>query len=467
MKKLFGTDGIRGVAGRFPLTSSDVHLLGRAAGHVLKEKIPGKRCRVLAVRDTRVSGESLLKHLANGLRETGVDVYDAGVLCTPSVAHLVRAHRFDSGVVLSASHNPPEFNGIKFFNNLSRKWPDAWESEVEAKFERFSKQSARKTNSKFPLGKLPAANLVDAHSLQKDYEEFLLSTVGEAADFSGLRVAIDCSNGANSETAPDIFRQLGATIFVIGAKPNGNNINVGCGSQHTEKLSKLVREKKCHVGVAFDGDGDRVIMVDEKGNVLDGDHILAILAQHMKKTRALTNNAIVITVMANLGLKKALKKMGIRAVEVAVGDRYVSEAMKKEGAALGGEQSGHIILGNYLPTGDGLLTAIHVLAYLCEKKQPISKLAAAMKKYPQHLLNVPIKERIPVDLMPGVGPLVRKIEKTLGDNGRVLIRYSGTEPLLRIMLEGPDKNQVVKFANSIADAVRQTNAKTKEPALVL
>lgn len=400
------------------------------------------------MRDTRESGTWITKSLAEGLLDRGVDVVDAGVLCTPSVAYLVKAKRYQAGVVISASHNPPEFNGIKFFTPQGRKWPDAWELSAEKKF-------ASKTLGKRRVAK--SGTLSHEGTLQADYEGFLVDTLNGKDDFSGLRIALDCSNGANSTVAPELFRRLGADIVAIGVKPNGKNINVGCGSQHTEKLSKLVVAEKCHLGIAFDGDADRVILVDEAGRTLDGDHIIAMLSKNFKRKRQLKNNMAVITVMANLGLKKALKEIGVKSVEVAVGDRYVSEAMSKTGSVVGGEQSGHIILGAHLPTGDGLLTALHVVAILKEEKKPLSRMAAWIKKYPQTLLNLPVKERIPLAKLDGVQPLISSIQKRLGDNGRVLVRYSGTEPLLRIMIEAAKKRECDDHARQIAWAVTKAN----------
>jgi len=446
MGKLFGTDGIRGVAGKSPLTSAEVFRLGLAAGHVLKEKFPDMRCRLLGVRYTRGSGEGILADIAAGLRETGIDFYDAGVLNTPSVAYLAKAHRFQSGVVISASHNPPSFNGIKFFTSQGFKWPDTWENSVEEFF--FGKFSTGVLRSKKPSG-----NLVKAETLAEDYTEFLFSTLGKGADFSSFRLALDCANGANYELGPRVFRKLGAEVFLIGAHPSGSNINVGCGSQHPEKLAKVVREKKCDLGIAFDGDGDRVVLVDEKGSVIDGDFVIALLAKHFRKKKLLRNRMTVITVMANLGLKKALAKLGVRSVETPVGDRYVSEAMRKHRCVLGGEQSGHIILGRHLPSGDGLLTALHVLLALQEEKKPFSHMVSWIQKFPQVLLNVPVREKRPLGELNGVQKKIDSIEKILGKNGRVLVRYSGTEPLLRIMLEGPDQKQLNGFAGEIAREV--------------
>ena len=445
MNTLFGTDGIRGVAGKFPLTEGDVRRLGAAAGRVLLAKCGKGPCRILAVRDTRESGTILLHALTAGLRATGVDVYDAGVLSTPSAAFLVQAHRFQSGVVISASHNPPQFNGIKFFTAHGRKWPDAWEREVERAFARLSPDARFESER---------GSLVPAAALAEDYLAFLVRSLGSAAGLAGLRVAVDCSNGANFRLAPEVFRRLGVTVHVIGDKPNGKNINVGCGSQSLARLSAVVRRNRCSVGVAFDGDGDRVIFVDEKGQTVDGDHIIALMARYLKRKGRLKKGLAVVTVMANIGLRKALARINVRSVETPVGDRHVSEAMRKHGAVLGGEQSGHIILGDHLPTGDGLLTALHVLKAFAEQKEPFSRFAGWMKKYPQVLLNVTVKERRPLDTLDGVSPLIRSIEKGLGKNGRVLVRYSGTEPLLRIMLEGPKRPELDRYASEIASAVK-------------
>ncbi|MBV9080623.1 MAG: phosphoglucosamine mutase, partial [Elusimicrobia bacterium] len=352
----------------------------------------------------------------------------------------------DSGVVISASHNPPEFNGIKFFNAHGRKWDDRWEALVERHF--FDGAGGSSSRQK------PGA-VVDAGHLAEDYEDFLVGTLGGNPSFRGLRVGLDCSNGANSRTAPELLRRLGAEIIPIGIRPNGRNINVGCGSQHTAKLARVVKQNRCHLGIAFDGDGDRVILVDEKGGVVDGDHIIALLARAFKKQKRLKKNLAVITVMANLGLKKALAQMGVKTVEVSVGDRYVSEAMRKTGAILGGEQSGHIILGEFLPTGDGLLTALQMLAVVRDEHEPLSVLAGRMRKFPQVLHNVPVAKKVPLAELDGVEARIKRIEKTLGSNGRVLVRYSGTEPLLRIMLEGPDERALQTYAGEIADCVRR------------
>jgi phosphoglucosamine mutase len=436
MKKLFGTDGIRGLTGHYPFRSSDVIAIGRAAGLVLRKKIRSKKIRILAARDTRASGPKILKDLSLGLTSCGIDVYDAGVISTPAAAFLVKDQKFQSAVVISASHNPPEFNGIKFFNAEGQKWSDSWEVEVEA----FVHNPPKKKMGKNLMGYNHYAE-----NLAINYEEFLLSTLDGDLDLSGVRIAMDCSNGANFQIGPEVVRSLGAEVFVIGNKPSGKNINVNCGSQHTQKLSELVRSQKCHVGIAFDGDADRVMMLDEKGQLIDGDFILAVLAKDWLVKGLLKNRIVVTTVMANLGLKKALEQMKIKCIQVSVGDRFVSEAMREFHSVLGGEQSGHIILGRYLQTGDGLLTSLHLLMALLRSKKKFSELTTVMKKYPQVLVNVRIQERVPIDELIGVQEKIDFIQNKLGDNGRVLVRYSGTEPLLRIMLEGPQESLLNRY----------------------
>jgi len=448
MKNLFGTDGIRGITGKPPLTQADALKIGRAAGCVLKQNRKAKSPqRVVIVRDTRASGLFLVQKLAQGLREEGIDVFDAGILCTPAVAFLVRAHRLQSGVVVSASHNPPEFNGIKFFNHEGRKWPDSWEQAIEKIF--FSSSRSKKGKSRNST----QGKLIQAKSFGEDYKVFLTKTLPSHFNLSGFRIATDSSNGANSFVAQEVLAHFGAKVFPLGNKPTGQNINVNCGSQHTAKLGQAVRKNRCHVGIAFDGDGDRVIFTDHKGHEIDGDFIMGLLAKWWKKNKKLKNKKVVLTVMSNLGLRVGLARLGIKTIETQVGDRYVSEAMLAHRANLGGEQSGHIILGDYLPSGDGLLTALHVLCVLKESKKSLSSMAGWMSKFPQVLLNVPVKEKKPIPQLNGVQTKIKQIEKILGAHGRVLVRYSGTEPLLRIMLEGPDKKKIEQYAHEIKKEV--------------
>jgi len=465
MRKLFGTDGIRGLAGKSPLTSREIFYLGKAAGTVLNQHFPGQKSKIVIVRDTRASGQKILRSLEEGLRSTGVDVFDGGVMNTPSVSYIVQTHRFQSGAVISASHNPAEFNGIKFFTAHGVKWPDVWEEKVEDLFfksviarsppRRATKQShyviaspsSRARNDK------QTGILIEAPSLTDDYEDFLIETLDGQAYLTGLKVAVDCANGANYLIAPQVLKRLGAETVLISHHPDGKNINFNCGSLHTRKLARVVRSNRCDAGIAFDGDGDRVIFIDEKGQERDGDFLIALLAKVLKLKKELKGNLVVITVMANLGLKKALRKFGIRAFVTPVGDRHVALAMKKYGSVLGGEQSGHIILGRHLSTGDGLLTAIHVLSVLRESGLPLSKLVGWVKKYPQVLLNVPVQEKKPLESLNGASRKIEQVKKTLGDNGRVFVRYSGTEPLLRVMLEGPDQKKLAEYAQDIADAI--------------
>lgn len=443
MGRYFGTDGIRGVAGDSPLTKIEVERFGRAAAEVLHRHSPGAH-RVLAVRDTRASGPWLLDALAHGLQQQGVDVYDAGVLATPAVAHLVKAHRFSSGVVISASHNPPQFNGIKFFTGHGTKWPDPWEDEVERRFDHRCTVFPKRT---------PGIR-ISADVLTKDYDDFLIDTLGPGFDFKGLRLAVDCANGATVNTAPDVFQTLGARVVALSIRPNGRNINVKCGSQHTALLAKVVKSERCHAGVAFDGDGDRVILVDEHGREVNGDHVIGLLATQFLRDRALPKRMAVITVMANLGLKKYLKKQGVRIVETAVGDRHVSEAMRIHGAVLGGEQSGHVILGRHLPSGDGLLTALHVIAAMKRRGLPLSQLAGAVPQFPQVLKNLLVSKKPALNTLRSLQRAIRSAEDELGSDGRVLVRYSGTEPLLRIMLEGPSQERIRRLADQMVAAAQ-------------
>jgi phosphoglucosamine mutase len=446
---LFGTDGIRGVAGHSPLTSMETYRLGVCAGRVLASKYPKQKIRIIGVTDTRASGRALFDSLSHGLRSQGVDVYNTGILSTPSVAYLVQAHRFHSGFVISASHNPPAFNGIKFFNSHGRKWADEWEREVESLFRSADSEEALSQEGQ----ELLCANF------SSDYEDFLLNTLIKGPltltqVFAGLRIAVDCSNGANSLLAPHLFKRLGAQVYVMGNRPNGRNINVRCGSQDVRALRELSLRHRCDAGISFDGDGDRVIMIDEKGGMVDGDHILVVLAKWLKQQKQLRRNSVVVTVMANLGLKQNLRKQGIRLIETPVGDRHVSESMRLHGAVLGGEQSGHIIMGQYLPSGDGLLTALHMLSVMKKSAKRLSVLAGDMKKCPQVLLNVHVREKVALEKLPDVMQKIHHIERELGQGGRVLVRYSGTEPLLRIMLEGPRDAVISHHAQVIAQAVQ-------------
>lgn len=445
MSRLFGTDGIRGIAGEMPLTKDFVERLGLAAGDVLSRRVAGRPRSVFIVRDTRRSGPDLQAALTRGLTSAGFDVKDGGVLPTPSVSVLVPRHRFAAGAVISASHNPAEFNGIKFFGPEGTKLEDDWEVEIEnllTSAEVLPAASKKGKASAFPGAK-------------KDYLDFLKSTWPSDVTLKNFTLAIDCANGSTSPIAVELFRSLGAKVVVQSNKPDGLNINRNCGALHPESLAKTVRRTKAHLGAAFDGDGDRAIFVDEEGQVRDGDHVLLAGARHLKSQGRLKENLVVVTVMANLGLRRALAALGVDTLETSVGDKYVWQGLKKTGAVLGGEQSGHIIFREFLPSGDGLLTALQVLAVLRQSGQPLSALSSLVVGYPQVLLNVRVKEKKPLDQIDGFSREMERVKKLLGDTGRLLVRYSGTEPLLRIMLEGPSTEQIQGYADELARCVRR------------
>jgi len=448
VKKLFGTDGVRGLAGEWPLVPEFVRRLGEAAATVLRRHTPAKR--VLIVRDTRRSGPALLKDLAAGLSAGGFQAMDGGVLPTPSVAALVPRRGFAAGAVISASHNPAEFNGIKFFGHAGTKLPDAWEAEIEALLEKGGAARSRPRFEAWGGAIHRGARSVPFRQAAGEYVKFLKSTWPRGLTLKGFRMAVDCANGATGSVAAGVFRSLGAEVDVLSSRPNGMNINKGCGALHPENLAKHVRRRGLHLGAAFDGDGDRAIFVDEEGAVRDGDAVLLAAGRHLKAQNRLKKNTVVVTVMANLGLRKALEALGIRVVETPVGDKYVYEALVRTGAVLGGEQSGHTIFREFLPSGDGLLTALQVAATLRAAGRPFSTLAALAAPYPQVLLNVKVREKKPLETIDGFSRAMKAVEKRLGRNGRVLVRYSGTEPLLRIMLEGPTREEIERDARGLA-----------------
>jgi phosphoglucosamine mutase len=444
---LFGTDGIRGRSGQSPLTVEDLRRVGRAAARFLiAHRTRSTPLRVLLVRDTRASGPALGRAVADGFTAEGAQVFDAGILPTPSLAYLVPQRGFDAGIVISASHNPPEYNGVKFLTPQGTKWPDAWERAAEAGFA----QMRRVRSSPAPRGRV-----IRDPSAANEYFDFLRGTFPRNLSLSGMRLVVDCAQGATSALAPRLLTALGAAVTVIGNHPTGRNINVGCGSQHPEPFLKLIPKRRARAGMAFDGDGDRVVFGDEAGRLCDGDHIIGMLAQDLGALSSSNGRTVVITVMANLGLRKALRARRIRWVETAVGDRTVSEAMRKNHAALGGEQSGHIILNRYLKTGDGMLTALHVLALLARTGKTFSALAGCVRKYPQVLVNVPVRSKPPLPKIPDLKKAISDVEAALAGRGRVLVRYSGTEPYLRIMMEGPNKAMLERYARRIAETAER------------
>lgn len=444
MGKLFGTDGARGVAGK-DLTPELAMQIGRAAAAVLAGKTQ-HRPRFIIGKDTRISGDMLESALAAGLCSVGADVELLGVIPTPAVAHLVRKYGADAGVVISASHNPVEFNGIKLFGGEGYKLPDEVEEEIEHHV--FNNGAELTLCTGTAIG---TVRRVD--TALSDYVDYLAKAIG--ADLTGLNIAIDCANGAASEAAGLLFPRLGAACRFIGTDPDGGNINEGCGSTHLDKLAKYVVDNGLDCGVAFDGDADRCLAVDEKGNLVDGDGILYIYGSYMKEREKLANNTIVTTVMSNFGLYKALDALDIRYEKTDVGDKYVYENMRANGHLIGGEQSGHIIFGKYANTGDGILTAIKLMQAMLSKKMPLSKLTQDLKIYPQVLKNVRVqdKERALNDF--AVQNAVREVSAKLGDQGRILLRKSGTEPVLRVMVEAPTNELCEENVDAVIAVMRQ------------
>lgn len=445
MAKLFGTDGVRGKAGSV-LTAELAMKLGQAAGHVFLEENGGKTGVVIVGRDTRISGQMLECALTAGLTSVGIQVISAGVVPTPAVAFLVRKFKALAGAVISASHNPFEDNGIKFFSASGTKLRDDQEETIEAVLQG---QVAVQPAEGKAIGRY--AQVDEAIEVYKDYLDELMSVNGR-----DYRLVVDCANGAASQLAQEVFERANLNVIMMGDRPNGTNINVNCGSTHLEQLQKRVLAEGADAGLAFDGDADRFLAVDEKGNVVDGDRLMAIYALAMKEGHRLANNQLVVTVMSNLGLKLAMREAGIELVETQVGDRYVNEGMTKSGAVLGGEQSGHIIFREYNSTGDGMISAIMLLNIMNHKRVPLSVLAdAAMTSLPQVLVNVPVTKKEGWKDIPAIQDAIAKAEAELGETGRVLVRASGTENLLRVMVEGKDQKEIETMANAIADVVRE------------
>jgi len=440
---LFGTDGIRGIAGHFPLEKSLIRKLGAAAAAVYRQHVPDRKPVFLLGRDTRGSGPWIAKAFAEGAASQGVEIRDAGIISTPSLAFLVPRRKALGGAMISASHNPAEFNGIKLFNPRGRKCPDAWEQLIEKRIADMPPPPAVKAR----LRKDPTA--------VKEYLSFLRRTLPPRTSFKGLTLVVDCSHGSLSRIAPAFLRSLGAKVFAIGAAPTGRNINAGWGSQQPEKMQRMVLSRKADGGMAFDGDADRIVLCDELGRLLDGDFILACIAHSLKEDKRLTGNTVVVTVMANLGLMKALASWQVQTLATPVGDRYVSDMLEERGCVIGGEQSGHIIFHEHLPTGDGLLTGLQVLSMLRKRKRPLSWVYSLFKRYPQVLLNVHVKEKKPLEDCPAIQREIENARIELADQGRVLVRYSGTEPLLRIMMEGPDEARLKTLAGGIAVCARE------------
>jgi len=439
-QRFFGTDGIRGEVGKPPITAEFVLKLGWAAGRVLAAR--GDRGKVLIGKDTRISGYMFESALEAGLSAAGVDIRLLGPMPTPAIAYLTRTLHAQAGIVISASHNPYDDNGIKFFSAEGTKLPDEVELAIEAELD-----NPMTTVGSQRLGK--AERVEDAPGR---YIEFCKSTIPYGVNFRGMKIVVDCAHGATYHVAPNVFDELGAEVHRIGCQPNGLNINDGCGATAPGALQKTVREQGADVGVAFDGDGDRVIMVDHNGAVVDGDELLFIIAEARREREGL-NGAVVGTVMSNLGLEEALKQRGIELKRARVGDRYVLELMLQGGWTLGGETSGHIICLDRMSTGDGIVSALQVLAVARQSGRSLEQLKHGMRKYPQSIVNVRVDKQVDVTQLAQVQDAVRAVESELSDSGRVLLRPSGTEPLVRVMVEGRRKRQVEMLARQLAGAV--------------
>lgn len=445
MRNLFGTDGVRGVANIEPITVETALKLGRAAAYVFKRE--NRRHRFVIGKDTRLSGYMIEGSLMAGICSMGMDVLLVGPLPTPGIAFITRYLQADAGIVISASHNPYEENGIKFFSHEGFKLPDRIEEDIETLVTSKEIDSIRPTARE--IGKAYRIN-----NAKKHYVEFLKSSIPEKIKLDGMRVILDCANGAAYKVAPRTFKELGAEVIVINSTPNGENINKVCGSLYPEGARKKVLKTKADIAITLDGDADRAIFVDEKGKILNGDHIMAICALDLLKTGKLKNNTLVTTVMSNIGLEKIVSSSGGKIVRTAVGDRYIVEEMLKDGYNLGGEQSGHLVFLDYATTGDGIITALQVMAIMKKTGEPLSELAGCMQQMPQVLINIKISQKKPLESMPYVQKTINEIEKEMGGNGRVLVRFSGTEPVVRIMVEGENADRIEAYANRVADSLR-------------
>ncbi len=454
-KKLFGTDGVRGVANSYPMTTEIAMQLGRAIAYIFKKN--DRRHRIVIGKDTRLSGYMIENALASGICSMGVDVLLVGPLPTPGIAFITTSMRADAGGVISASHNAYQDNGIKFFSGDGFKLPDETELAIEELI--FSREIDSLRPIAEQVGK--AYRIDDAVGR---YVVFLKNSFPRELDLIDLKIVLDCANGAAYKAAPAVLTELGAEVVLLGASPNGTNINAGCGSLHPEVISAAVREHKADLGMALDGDADRVIFVDENGREVDGDHIMAICATDLLKQGKLARNTLVATVMSNMGLDLAVRQAGGYVVKTAVGDRYVVEEMRRSGYNVGGEQSGHMVFLDYNTTGDGMVSALQLLAIMQRSGKSLSELASVMKALPQVLINVRVEKKRPVAEVPEVARCIEEAEGELAGCGRVLIRYSGTEPLMRIMLEGQDETRITALAQRIADTVdRHMNGSGKEP----
>ena len=445
--KLFGTDGVRGKANVHPMTAETALALGQAIANVLR--VPGgERRRIIIGKDTRLSGYLFEDALAAGICAMGVDVLQVGPIPTPGMAFLAQDMRCHAGVMISASHNPYQDNGIKFFASDGFKLPDAVEAEIERLI-----ASGELARLRAPADQIGQARRIE--DAQGRYVVFLKRTFPSDLSLDGFRVVLDCAHGAAYRVGPTVLRELGAEVFTLGCDPDGRNINEGFGSLHPERTAARVREVRADVGIALDGDADRVVLVCEQGRVLDGDDLLATFARDLAERGRLAGGKVVGTVMTNLGLERALSSLGIGLLRTPVGDRYVVEAMREGGYNLGGEQSGHLVFLDLNKTGDGLITALQALALMRRKGRRLSEVLEKFRRYPQVLVNVAVKEKRPIESIPSLCAAVRKVEAEFNGSGRVLIRYSGTEPKARVMVEGEDPRRVDEVANDLADELRR------------
>jgi len=446
-RKLFGTDGIRGIANTYPMTAETALNIGRAVAHLFRRDT--HRPKIIIGKDTRISGYMIEEAIVSGICSMGGDAYLVGPLPTPGVAKMVQGQRADAGIVISASHNPFQDNGIKIFSGNGIKLPDEKEHEIEQfiinnTFDRYLPDPEH-------LGR--AYRIEDAEGR---YIVFLKNTFPRDRTLEGVKIVLDCANGATYKVAPRVFWELGAEVHTLHTQPDGFNINLKCGSQHTDDLCREVVQKGAHIGMAFDGDGDRLIAVDEQGNTITGDQIIAVCAGTLSKENMLREDRVVTTVMSNKGLSKTFKEMGIEHIKTNVGDRYVLEEMFSCGAVLGGEDSGHIIFLDYHTSGDGILTGLQLLAAMLKEKRPLSELARIVTIYPQMLVNIDVDAKPDLATLPELQEVVENVEQKLGEDGRVLVRYSGTQQICRVMIEGPDSATTEAYCEEIAAVIRRT-----------
>ena len=446
MRKLFETDGVRGIANEYPMTPEMAMQIGQAVSYILQKK--GHQPRIVIGKDTRLSGYMLESALVAGLTSMGAGAITIGPFPTPGIAFMTTNLDADAGIVISASHNPFEDNGIKIFSKTGFKLTDEQEIDIEELI--FSKKISDKLSAPADLGK--AYRETDALGR---YIVFLKQTFPKNLSLEGMKIVIDCANGATYKVAPLLFKEMRADLVALNTSPDGMNINLNCGALHTEGLAKKVLEFNADIGLAFDGDGDRLIVVDEKGSIVSGDQVMAICTKDLKTEGMLKNNILVTTVMSNMGLSIALEKMDVEQVKSKVGDRYVLEEMQKKDAVIGGEDSGHIIFLDHHTAGDGILSALQLLAVIKKKNKPVSELAKVMKVFPQITVNVYVKSKPPLGEQREIMDAIKEVEKALGNKGRVLVRYSGTQAVCRVMVEGPTQKETEAFAGTIAEVIKK------------